>query len=173
MSLRYVALVSIVAVGTGSLWAQEQGYIAKRDQGETLFNGTAMIKVSPRTGSQGGEMIWQSLTPGDSTGIHVHHAADEFFYVIRDSGLALVAGKETTIEAGDIIFVPKGSDHRLRGQAAGTSGPLEVDFLVDNPWLASEFSEWQAEYERTKRPPTLAELNRISEKYRTTYRTLQ
>jgi oxalate decarboxylase/phosphoglucose isomerase-like protein (cupin superfamily) len=105
--------------------------------------------------------------------VHVRHVADEFFYVIRGSGLALIGGQEAAIEPGDVIFVPKGSDHRLRGPAAGAGEPLEVVFLVDRPGLASEFREGQAEYERMKRALTLAELNRISEKYGTTYRTVQ
>jgi len=111
---RWLILVSIIAVGTASLWAQGQGYITKRGQGETLFNGSAIIKVSPRAGSQGGEMIWQALAAGDSSGIHVHHIADEFFYVIRGRGLALIAGKEAAVEAGDVIFVPKGLGGQLK-----------------------------------------------------------
>lgn len=173
MNGRLVTLLGVVAIGGVSLWSQGQGHVVRRGQGEQVFDGSAIIKVSPRTGSQGAEMIWQSLADGAATGIHTHDVADEFFYVIRGSGFALVGGQETAVEAGDVIFVPKGSEHRLRGPGAGTAVPLEVVFLVDRPWLSSEFREGQAEYERLQRDLTLEEVNRISQKYGTTHRTLQ
>jgi hypothetical protein len=48
-----------------------------------------------------------------------------------------------------------------------------VVFFVDRPGLASEFREYQTEAAAKKRRLTLAELNRISQKYGTTYKTLE
>ncbi len=150
--------------------SSQQGYVLKRGEGEALFDAQILIKASPRTGSQGGEMFWAKSGPGSSTGIHVHHVADEFFYVVSGAGVALVGGNEVPIETGDVVFVPKGQDHRLK-----TSGdvPLETVFLVDRPGLASEFRAHHVKSDGGKVALTLDQLNQISQKYGTTYKTLE
>ncbi len=150
--------------------SSQQAYVLKRGEGEQLFDGQTLIKASPRTGSQGGEMFWSALGSGFSTGIHVHHVADEFFYVVSGAGVALVGGNEVPIETGDVVFVPKGQDHRLK-----TSGnvPLEIVFLVDRPGLGSEFRDSHVKSDGGKVALTLEQLNQISQKYGTTYKTLE
>ncbi|MCZ6671580.1 MAG: cupin domain-containing protein [Verrucomicrobia bacterium] len=155
---------------TENVQSSQQGYVLKRGEGEALFDGQTLVKASPRTGSQGGEMFWSHLGPGFSTGIHIHHAADEFFYVVSGAGVALVGDKEVPIETGDVVFVPTGQDHRLK-----TSGgvPLEIVYLVDRPGLASEFRDGHVLSDGGKVPLTLEQLNQISQKYGTTYKTLE
>lgn len=170
MSTRFATLLIITLIAAVSVWSQESGYVLKRNEGERLFGGATIIKASPRTGSQAAEMFWSALSAGFSTGIHVHHTADEFFYVLSGTGVALVAGKEVPIEAGDVVFVPRGQDHRLKTMGAS---PLEIVFLVDKPGLANEFREGHATSDGGKVALTLQDLNRISEKYGTTYKTLE
>jgi oxalate decarboxylase/phosphoglucose isomerase-like protein (cupin superfamily) len=110
------------------------------------------------------------VNPGLSTGVHVHRDADEFFYVISGKGLAMVDGTELPVEADDVVFVPKGHDHRLK--SAGPM-PLEIVFLVDKPGLASDFRENRSEAVAKKRRLTLEEWNKISEKYGTTHKTIE
>lgn len=144
--------------------------VIKYGDGEKLFGGSVIIKASPKTGSQGAEMLWNAMAPGQSTGIHLHSRADEFFYVIAGSGLALVSGQEVSIAAGDVIFIPKGEDHRVR---SSQGEPLELVFFVDKPGLASGFRDLYAELEKGKWPPTLEQVNEIARKYGDAYKTLE
>jgi mannose-6-phosphate isomerase-like protein (cupin superfamily) len=165
-------LALVIFGGGGTLmWSQGQGQVLTRGQGEVLLGGSRIIKASARTGTQGAEMFWDAMPAGRSTGIHVHDRADEFFYVISGTGSALVAGREETIEAGDVVFVPKGREHRVKN--VGPSAPLEVLFLVDRPGLADQFRESSTQSERLKRALTLDERNSISRKYGTTYKTVE
>lgn len=169
---RRLAVVVTMAVGTITVGCAQStprdGYVLKRGEGERLFNGEAIIKASPESGTQGAEMFWTAYDQEFSTGVHFHHTADEFFYVVSGSGFALVSGGEVPIEAGDVVFVPAGQDHRLR-----TSGPLEIVFLVDEPGLASEFREAHVLSNGGQVLLTLEQLNQISQAHGTTYRTLE
>ena len=166
---RKLGVLVVLVLAPMAVWTQEGGYVLKRNEGEKLFEGSTIIKASPRTGSQGAEMFWSALGAGFSSGIHVHHTADEFFYVLSGTGVALVGGNEVSIETGDVVFVPKGQDHRLK-----TSGPdpLEIVFLVDKPGLANEFRDYHVKSDGGRMLLTLKELNRISKQYGTTYKTL-
>jgi len=150
---------------------QQAGYVLKGSEGESYFGGDMIIKASPRSGSQSAEMIWQSLSPGASTGRHIHHEVDEFFYVIAGRGSALVGDREVEIEAGDVVFVPRGAKHRLR--PGGTTSALEIVFLVDKPGLADDIREGHARAEKLGRDLTLDELNEIAERHGTTYLSLE
>jgi len=161
-------LASACLVGIAS--SQQHGYVVKRGEGERYFDGGMIVKASPRTGSQGAEMIWQFLAAGTATGRHVHHEADEFFYVIAGRGSAFVEGREMPIEAGDVVFVPHGEEHRLR--SAGPDSSLEIVFLVDKPGLAEEVRASHARAEALGRDLTLEELNVIAERNGTTYYSL-
>jgi mannose-6-phosphate isomerase-like protein (cupin superfamily) len=179
--MRYAGLCLAVAAGAAAAVCsnagppdptpspQPMGYVLKRGDGESLYGGAAIIAASPRTGTQGGELFLSRLEPGASTGIHVHHLADEFFYVVDGSGL-LVGEQETPFEAGDVIFVPRGVDHRLR---VSGDRPLEIVFLMDRPGLADEFRENHAQSDGGRNPLTLEALNAISQRYGTTYKTIE
>jgi len=173
--LWWFAAVVPVAVGflaQGILSAQPgsaDGYVVKRGEGQPLFGGQTLIKASPESGTQGTEMFWGALGPEFSTGLHVHHQADEFFYVVSGTGVAFVGGKDVPIEAGDVVFVPKGGDHLLR---TASDASLEIVTLVDRPGLASEFRAHHVKSDGGKVPLTLEQLNEISERYGTTYKTL-
>lgn len=170
-TLRIVTLAGLLLVGTASIWSQPRGYILKPDEGERLPGvRPTIIKASPQTGTQGVEAFRDTMAAGSSTGIHVHLQADEFFYVVRGAGVALVGNQETPITADDFIFIPKGHDHRVRN--AGPA-PLELLFLVDRPGLVSDFREARGEEVRRKRRLTLEERNRISQTYGTIRKTLQ
>ena len=168
---RFVVLFGIVILGSTSALSQQHGGVVKSGQGERLpGERPTWVKASPRTGTQGAELFRDTMAGGTSTGVHVHRQADEFFYVISGKGLAMIDTTELSIEAEDIVFVPRGHDHRVK-----SSGPmpLELVFLVDRPGLASDFREGRSEAVAKKRRLTLEEWNRISEKYGTTHKTLE
>jgi len=168
---RMLVLFGIVLIGVGSAWSQQRGGVLKAGEGERLpGERQTFVKASPRTGTQGVEMFRDTMPADTSTGVHVHRQADEFFYVISGKGLALVDGTELPVEADNIVFVPRGHDHRVK-----SSGPmpLELVFLVDRPGLASDFREGRSDAIAKKRRLTLEEWNRISEKYGTTHKTVE
>jgi mannose-6-phosphate isomerase-like protein (cupin superfamily) len=168
---RTLVLLALVLFGNGWAWSQQRGGVLKPSQGERLpGDRPTFVKASPRTGTQRVEMFRDTMLPGTSTGVHVHAQADEFFYVVNGNGLGLVDGIETPIEADDIVFVPRGHDHRVK--SLGPS-PLELVFLVDRPGLASDFREGRSDAVAKKRRLTLEEWNRISQKYGTTHKTIE
>lgn len=146
------------------------GYVLKSGEGEALYDGTWIIKASPNDGTQGVEMHWNSMSPGLSTGLHVHVQADEFFYVLGGSGVAVLNEQETRIEPGDVIFVPKGHDHKLVNVG---EEPLELLFFLDKLGLANEARALYHRFQETGEPPTLEELNEIANEYGTIYKSLE
>ena len=168
---RVLVLFGIVLAGAGAELSQQHGGVLKPGDGERLpGERRTFVKASPQTGTQGAEMFRDTMPPGTSTGVHVHHQADEFFYVVSGKGLALVDGTELPVEADDIVFVPRGHDHRVKSSGPA---PLELVFLVDRPGLASDFREGRSSAIAKKRRLTLDERNRISEKYGTTHKTIE
>ncbi len=140
------------------------GYILKSGEGEdTTGDGSSIIKASPRTGTQGVVFVVGQDAPSSTSGIHVHLEADEFFYVLHGTGRILLGTEEHKIGAGDTIFVPVGSDHRV---TSSEDDPLYVIFIVDRPGLDEQF---RLALDRTKM--TLEEFNAIVEKYGTVYKT--
>ncbi len=105
------------------------GYILKSGEGEdTTGDGSSIIKASPRTGTQGVVFLVGQDAPSTSSGIHVHLEADEFFYVLGGTGRILLGTEEHEIGAGDTIFVPVGSEHRV---TSSEDDPCEVLWLVN------------------------------------------
>jgi mannose-6-phosphate isomerase-like protein (cupin superfamily) len=168
---RVIVLVSIVLAGAGAELSQQHSGVLKPGDGERLpGERRTFVKASPQTGTQGAELFRDTMPPGTSTGVHVHHQADEFFYVVSGQGLALLDETELPVGADDIVFVPRGHDHRVKSSGPA---PLELVFLVDRPGLASDFREGRSNAAAKKRRLTLEEWNRISEKYGTTHKTIE
>ena len=163
-----IALSAIAfAVFTSSL-AQEsrEGYVLKVGEGE--YAAGAIIKASPSGGTQGGVLLQEPFPDGFSTGLHHHIEADEFFYVISGRGTATFGGENHPVEAGDVIFIPAGLDHKL-----WTDGStMELLAFLDKPGLDEEFRAWHRAYGEDA-PVSLEQLNEIAERYGTVYKTLE
>jgi len=148
--------------------ARGEGYVIKQGEGENACG--FLIKASPKTGTGGAAMLAGTTPPGGSVGLHSHESTDEFFYISAGSGAVFVSGREIPIHTGDVIFIPRGTDHKLRN--TDPVAPMEAVFFVDKPGLADEFREAHAQYCSAKRMFTLDELNAITKKYGTTYKSL-
>lgn len=63
--------------------------------------------------SQAATMV---LAPGRSTGgaDNVHHASDQWLYVVSGEGEAVVAGRRVALEAGALLLVEAGEPHEIR-----------------------------------------------------------
>lgn len=169
MKAMHVGLISLLLFSTPAFSA-ERSYVLKRNDGEKLMGDIIVLKATPRTGTQGGEMLTATLPPGFSTGLHVHKRADEFFFVIAGEGSVILGDKELEIGPGDVFFVARGSDHQLRNKRSNQ--PLELVAFLDKPGLANEFRAVHRHFQNTGKPPTLEELNRIARKFGTVYKTV-
>jgi mannose-6-phosphate isomerase-like protein (cupin superfamily) len=148
--------------------AQEprRGYVLKVGEGEVLAD--AIIKASPKSGTQGGVMILQTMPENFSTGLHIHLHADEFFYIVSGTGTATLGDETYAIEAGDVIFAPAGLKHRIRSEGE----ELVVLEFLDKPGLDEEFRAWHREYSENGQSVTLEQINAIANKYGTVYKTI-
>lgn len=159
---RIAFFVFVFGVAAALAQVPRRGYLLPVGEGESACCGV-LIKASPRSGTQGGLMMLQAMPAEFSTGIHYHEEADEFFYVISGSGVALIAGEEHEFGPGDVMFVPAGEDHRI---SAGVD-PVELLEFLDKPGLDDDF---RAEIEE---PLTLKKLNEVANRNGTVYKTLE
>ena len=158
--------VALAAFTTSPAQESREGYVLKVGEGE--YAAGAIIKASPASGTQGGVLLHEPFPDGFSTGLHYHVEADEFFYVISGQGTATFNGEDHSVEAGDVIFIPAGLDHKL-----WTDGStMELLAFLDKPGLDEEFRAWHRAYGEDA-PVSLEQLNEIAERYGTVYRTLE
>ena len=52
--------------------------------------------------------------PGGATPPHRHNFAVEMFFIIQGEGLAICDGKETVLQTGDSILMPKAGTHYIK-----------------------------------------------------------
>ena len=156
-----VFLISIV-LGANQSLADEpsKGYVLKVGEGE--FAAGAIIKASPSTGTNGAVLLQGSFPEHFATGLHYHNEADEFFYVISGTGFARLGGKDHPIEAGDVVFIPAGQDHKLFTDGS----EMELLTFLDKPGLDEEFRAWHRAYGEAT-PVSLDQLNEIAMKHGT------
>ena len=166
-----VAIGLLVMLPVGQALAQDdkrddsdgskRGYVLKQGQGEKL--GRVIIKASPQSGTQGGVMVLGALPPGFYTGLHIHHIADEFFYVLSGRGTATLGDEHLQFEAGDVIFSPAGETHEIK---VDIEGPMELLYFMDKPGADGFVREVHARTSSDRM--TLAECNKIGAKYEIT-----
>ena len=165
MCITSVFAQNVESNGGGS--ESRQGYVLKPGEGEdTIGDGSSLIKASPKTGTQGVVFVEDRMPPASTSGIHTHLEADEFFYVLEGTGRIRLGLNEHEISAGDTIFVPVGTDHKI---TSSDESPLHVIFIVDRPGLDEQFRMELQGLDRTKM--TVAEFNAIVEKFGTVYKT--
>lgn len=177
MKLIYIAMaISVTAACNSNKPEQEEhtrrAYILKGDDGNVFpgSDSSLIVKVSPEMGSETGITIVQKIKPGKGTGLHYHENADEIFYIIEGTGTIVLGNKSHDVEAGDFIFIPKNTDHKIRKY--DSAGILKVVFFMDKPGLLNFFKERHNQFYVDKKPLTLEELNKVAEKYATHFKTL-
>jgi quercetin dioxygenase-like cupin family protein len=80
--------------------------------------GTISILVAGEN-TGGAFSIWESaLKPGGEPPLHVHHTADETFYVLEGNVRFVAAGEVRDAVPGDVVFVPRGAVHTFRIKSA-------------------------------------------------------
>lgn len=64
---------------------------------------------------------------GESLSLQIHEHRDEFWRVLKGSGVITIGEKNTDANEGDTFFVPRNTTHRISGGLGGSSF-LEISF---------------------------------------------
>ena len=155
-------------MGHQTATAPASGYVLKYGEGEVTSpagDGLYITKASPRTGTQGVVMFYDEETGGETSGIHYHTKADEFFYVLQGRGVIRIGDQDTDIEAGDTVVVLVGEDHRI---TSSEDDPLRVVYFLDRPGLEEQFR-----LKLDRKTMTLQEFNAIVEQFGTVYKSFE
>lgn len=68
-----------------------------------------------------------TVNAGEYFSLQTHEHRDEFWHVIKGSGIIHIGDKEHQAHEGSSFFCPRGSEHRVTGGAEGTTF-LEIAF---------------------------------------------
>jgi mannose-6-phosphate isomerase len=68
-----------------------------------------------------------AVNPGESFSLQTHQHRDEFWQVIKGTGVVHVGEKNTDAKEGDTFFSPKLTEHRVTGGSSGITF-LEIAF---------------------------------------------
>lgn len=63
------------------------------------------------------------IAPGARTNVSYHRRAEEYYFVLAGSGVAVLDGREVPLAAGDFLRLPPGTTHGF------TAGPDGLDLL--------------------------------------------
>lgn len=88
--------------------------------------GEIRTLLSPSTvGSTSGFMGLATMRPGEVMSEHYHPYSEEFVYVVQGALTAVVDGERHRIEAGQALFMPVNTRHRLLNEG---EEPAELVF---------------------------------------------
>ena len=119
------------------------------------------------TGSQseGDFGLFESILPpgGGGPGPHYHEHFSESFYVLEGHLAVLSGDKEITVDAGDVVYVPRQGVHGFRNG----SGELEARFLIlFTPGAPrEEYFDGMAELRAAGRQPSIEEIDEFARRY--------
>lgn len=66
------------------------------------------------------KIMWASLEPGASIGVHTHETDSEIIFMLKGTGVVLCDGGSETLPAGKCHYCPKGHSHSLRNESGET-----------------------------------------------------
>lgn len=68
-----------------------------------------------------------TINAGESISLQIHEHRDEFWRVLKGSGVVHIADRDTDANEGDDFFVPRHTEHRISSGSGGFSF-LEISF---------------------------------------------
>lgn len=161
LTLPFLLLIVMFAFTLSQvLYAQKTGYVLGPKEGESL--GSKIIKASPKSGSNGGVLVLDSVPAGFETTLHAHKKADEFFYILNGKGIVELDSMKYEIGSGSVIFVPRGTAHNLK---VSNNGSMKMLFFFDKPGADEWFREVHEKYFSKSIPLTVEGCNEIGKKY--------
>ncbi|HET8568965.1 MAG TPA: cupin domain-containing protein [Candidatus Limnocylindria bacterium] len=72
------------------------------------------VKASGGTTNGAFSLLEADEPPNFGPPVHIHHDADEAFYVLSGEYIIFVDGRDLTCPAGSFIFIPRGVRHGFR-----------------------------------------------------------
>jgi mannose-6-phosphate isomerase-like protein (cupin superfamily) len=74
--------------------------------------GAYVIEPLIGAAEEGAGTVWRvRIAPGQRTAISYHQVAEEYYFILSGSGLAVLDGRELPIKAGDFLRLPPGTRH--------------------------------------------------------------
>jgi len=153
--------------------APAHAYILAVDEGENLLIGSRRapltIKVSPESGSSHLSAIMEHIAPGDGIPAHLHSSADEIIFVQAGEGLQRIGETEHAVEAGSLVYVPRGTWHGLRNSAS--TGNLTILAVYSPASMDGYFRAIGTKLEEEYKPVTPEQEEKIEQLYGIRYQS--
>jgi len=88
-----------------------------------------------------------TVKPGQRLSLQSHTARAELWIVLDDGALIQVGDQTTTCRAGDEVWIPANTKHRL---ACAASNPVRVLEIAFGNWQQSDITRYDDDYARPK-----------------------
>jgi uncharacterized cupin superfamily protein len=93
--------------------------------------------LTPEQGAKDLGGIFGLVPPGSPSVYHYHRNRESIIIVVSGEGTEIVEGRETSVNAGDILFIPAGEKHALENRSGRdlryleffTHPPVKADFV--------------------------------------------
>lgn len=107
------------------------------DQMMPMIASDARLVVWPGVGAERANMNYVRMQAGEENIPHAHRASEDTIFVLEGRGTIadLTNGRELEFEAGQVIHVPVGVEHQVRGDrgaevvSVGGPSPADMDLL--------------------------------------------
>jgi quercetin dioxygenase-like cupin family protein len=103
------------------------------DQKLPMIASDARLVVWPGTGSETANMNYVRMQPGEENVPHNHPVSEDTIFILAGRGSVADLTNDTVLEfhAGQVIHVPPGVDHQVRGdrgeEIVSVGGPAPAD----------------------------------------------
>lgn len=105
-------------------------YALDEQEGKAVwFLGTLMtLKATAEQTSGAFGLIEQTLSPGFSPPLHVHHGEDEVFYLLEGEASFFCGDQTFLARPGTFVFLPRNIPHWFRIEGNATARLLQFNF---------------------------------------------
>lgn len=80
----------------------------------------------------GGQLVLMALKPSEDIGMEVHDDVDQFFWIVQGTALAVLNREQTRVTAGQVLVVPRGTEHNITNASASESLKLFTVYTPPN-----------------------------------------
>jgi mannose-6-phosphate isomerase-like protein (cupin superfamily) len=77
-----------------------------------------LLLAKGQFGSGNLAITWVEGGPGSEQPLHSHPASEQVYVIVRGRGVMKVGGEEREVEAGTLVFIPRGTDHAIHNDGA-------------------------------------------------------
>lgn len=123
-----------------------------------------ILKVDRRNGGSPELVLFtEDIVPGQAIPPHRHPDADEILFIHAGTGVAQLAGRQATVSAGAVIYMPRNTSVRLRNTG---SGPLRIVAIFSRPGYEEYMRDISVAEGQVATPLSEAELTAIRARHR-------